>query len=77
MRRISDMTCIAAKNFDIGYFKCFLKMGADYVFGCDKGVALTSNRFELLSIVPSKDYIHGLVKYSDDMIVTAEYFGHI
>ena len=71
------MESVALKNFDIGYFQCFLKMGGDYVFGCDKGVALTNNRFELLSIVPSKDYINGIAKYSEELIVTAELFGHV
>lgn len=39
------MGSVANLNFDIGNFKCFLKMGVDYVFGCDNGVALTDSNF--------------------------------
>ena len=52
-------------------------MGTDYVFGCEKGVALTNNRYYLLNVIPSKEYIYGVARYNDDLILTAEHFGNV
>ena len=55
IRKISDMSCVASRNFGIGQFIRFVQVGEDYVFGCTNGVALTNTKFELLSIVTTKE----------------------
>ena len=77
IRKISGMSCISTLNFEIGNFKTFLQLGGDYVFGCDHGVAITNSRYFLLNKFPSKEYIYGISKYNEDIIVTAKHFGNV
>ena len=61
----------------MGWVSSFTNIGNNYLFGCEKGLAITDHEYSLLNSFKSKKEVQDLIIVDDSHVLLAEYTGFI